>query len=110
MRKLTMYNFITLNGFYKGLNEDISWHRHGGEEEGFSVDSLQQDNILLFGRVTYQMMASFWPTPMAMESMPDVATGMNNAEKIVFSNSLDNAEWQNTTIINGDIVEETATG
>ena len=106
MRKLTMYNFITLNGFYKGLNEDISWHRHGGEEEGFSVDSLQQDNILLFGRVTYQMMASFWPTPMAMESMPDVATGMNNAEKIVFSNSLDNAEWQNTTIINGDIVEE----
>lgn len=105
MRKLTMYNFITLNGFYKGINEDISWHRHGGEEEGFSQDSLQHNNTLVFGRVTYQMMASYWPTPIAMESMPEVAKGMNSAEKIVFSNTLTQADWHNTKILNGDITE-----
>ncbi|WP_330442229.1 dihydrofolate reductase family protein [Flavobacterium sp. C4GT6] len=105
MRKLTMYNFITLNGFYKGINEDIRWHRHGSEEEGFSQDSLQHKNTLVFGRVTYQMMASYWPTAMAMESMPEVAKGMNSAEKIVFSNTLTQTDWQNTKILTGDIIE-----
>ncbi|MBI4418618.1 MAG: dihydrofolate reductase, partial [Ignavibacteriales bacterium] len=54
MRKLTAFNFITLNGFFKGPNEDIGWHRHGGEEAAFSEEGLEQDNILLFGRKTYE--------------------------------------------------------
>lgn len=61
MRTLNAYNFITLNGFFRGPQEDISWHTHGGEEEQYSVQSLQGDGILLFGRKTYDMMASFWP-------------------------------------------------
>lgn len=107
MRKLTVFNFITLNGYYKGANEDISWHSHEGEEEQeFSSKSAQSGNTLLFGRTTYEMMASFWPTPMAAEAYPGVAKGMNESEKIVFSNTLEKADWENTTIMKGDVVEQ----
>ena len=99
MRKLTAYNFLTLNGFFKGSNEDTSWHRHGAEEARYSEEMLAQDNILLFGRKTYQMMASFWPTPQAKELFPKVAEGMDRAEKIVFSKSPFEPEWENTQVI-----------
>jgi dihydrofolate reductase len=106
MRKLSVFNFTTLNGFYKGPYEDISWHRHGGEESKFSEESVGAGNVLLFGRITYQMMAAFWPTAAAKENMPIVAAGMNKAEKIVFSRTLQKAEWENTKIIKDNIVEE----
>jgi len=106
MRKLNVFNFVTLNGFYKGTNEDISWHRHGEEEFGYSAESLKSGNTLLFGRVTYEMMASFWPTPMGIEHSPIIAEGMNKAEKIVFSKKMKKAEWNNTKVIGGDIVAE----
>lgn len=101
-----MYNFLTLNGFYKGFNEDISWHRHGGEEEEYSKEGAQSQSVLLFGRVTYEMMKSFWPTEQAMANMPEVAEGMNKSQKIVVSRTLDKADWNNTTILKGDLVEE----
>lgn len=106
MRKLTAFNFLTLNGFYKGSGNDISWHKHGGEESEYSSDSLKSNNILLFGRVTYELMASYWPTPFAIENDPANAKGMNDAEKIVFSNTMKKADWNNTRIISGNIVEE----
>ena len=105
MRKVTAYNFISLNGFFKGLNEDISWHQHREEEAKYSEESLAADNILLFGRKTYEMMASFWPTPMAAELFPKVAEGMNRAEKIVFSNTITDALWTGTQIVSGNIIE-----
>lgn len=106
MRTLTAYNFITLNGFFKGPQEDISWHTHGGEEEQYSVQSLQGDSMLLFGRNTYDMMAGFWPTPAAAAQSPEVAAGMNRAEKIVFSRQSFTPQWANTRLIGGDIVRE----
>jgi dihydrofolate reductase len=106
MRKLSTFNFITLNGFLNDADEGISWHRHGEEENQYASESLQSGNILLFGRKTYEMMASYWPTPIAMENDPSVAEGMNNAEKIVFSRSLKKADWKNTKILSSNIVEE----
>lgn len=106
MSKLTAYTFTTLNGYYKAPNEDISWHTHGAEEGEYAAAGAQSDSILLFGRVTYQMMASFWPTPQALETMPEVAKGMNASEKIVFSRTLTQADWQNTRLIKNNIIEE----
>lgn len=103
MRKLTVFNFITLNGFYAGPGGDISWNQHGPEQNEHAENGLQGNSILLFGRVTYQMMAGFWPTSQAMQQMPEVAEGMNKAEKIVFSNTLRKADWNNSRIISGDI-------
>ena len=106
MPALSCFNFISLNGFYKGLKDDISWHRHGGEESEFSAENAQKDSILLFGRVTYEMMASFWPTEQAMAMSPQVAEGMTKAEKIVFSRTLATASWANTRIVQHDIYGE----
>ena len=105
MRKISAFNFLTLNGYFKGENEDISWHRHGNEEAEYSAQSIKKDNILLFGRKTYQMMESFWPTALANEQNPVVAKGMNKAEKIVFSTTLKNAGWNNTRIIHENMVQ-----
>jgi dihydrofolate reductase len=105
MRKLGVFNFVTLNGFYKGAGNDISWHQHGGEESSFSEEGAQSGGILLFGRVTYEMMAAFWPTEDAKKAFPLVADGMNKSEKIVFSNTLKKADWNNTKIVSGDIAE-----
>lgn len=107
MRKVSVFNFATLNGYFEGPKKgDISWHRHGGEEAEYSAESLKSGNTLLFGRVTYEMMVSYWPTPMAMENFPIVAEGMNKAEKIVFSRTLKKVAWNNTRLLKGNIVEE----
>ncbi|KYG75380.1 dihydrofolate reductase family protein [Roseivirga echinicomitans] len=108
MRKLSSFTFLSLNGYYKDLNEDTSWHQHGEEEAKFSESSLQSENTLLFGRTTYQMMSSFWPSPMAAEMFPKVAQGMNKAKKIVFSSTLNEVEWKNTSIMSGNITEQIA--
>jgi dihydrofolate reductase len=106
MRKLIIFNFVSLNGFYKGANEDISWHNHDEEGERFSEENTEGDSTLVFGRVTFEMMHSFWTTPEAFKNFPKVAKGMNNKEKIVFSNTLEIAAWQNTTLIKGDMIHE----
>lgn len=104
MAKLSVYNFVSLDGYYKGLDNDISWHAHGEEEHQFSEEQLDKDNILLFGRVTYELMADFWPTKEAIAMSPIVANGMNEAEKIVFSRTLSKADWNNTRIVKDDMI------
>ncbi len=105
MAKLTSFTFISLNGFYKRLNDDISWHQHGGEEAEYSIESLKSNNTLLFGRTTYEMMKSFWPTQMAYDSFPEVADEMNDSEKFVASKTLKSADWKNTKIIKENLIE-----
>jgi dihydrofolate reductase len=109
MRKITVYNFLTLNGYYKGENDDISWHRHGGEEAKFAGDAANpaQPNALMFGRVTFQMMEAFWPTAAGRNMNPQVAEGMNRSEKFVFTKTLKSTNWTGTTILGGDIIRET---
>ena len=106
MRKLNVFNFITLNGYFEGPKRDISWHKHGAEENEYAVEGLKSGSILLFGRVTYELMASYWPTPYAIKNDPIMAEGMNNADKIVFSRTLKKAEWNNTRLLKDHIVEE----
>ena len=107
MRKISVFNFATLNGYFEGPKKaDISWHMHGGEENEYSVEMLKSGNTLLFGRVTYEMMASFWPTPEALRTSPVVAEGMNKAEKIVFSRTLKKVSWSNSRLLKDNIVEE----
>lgn len=106
MRTLTAFTFISLNGYYKGAEENVEWHSHGAEEIEFSQHQLQKGNTLLFGRKTYEMMKSFWVSPMAYELFPTVAMRINQAEKVVYSNTIESSDWNNTTILKGDIVAE----
>jgi dihydrofolate reductase len=98
-----MFNLITLDGYFEGPSKwDIAWHQVDEEFNDFSIDQLNNAGGLIFGRVTYQGMASYWPTAKAGEDDPQVAKLMNSIQKYVFSNSMDKAEWNNTRIIKGD--------
>ena len=108
MGKLSVYNFVSVNGYFKGLDEDVSWaHQNASKEvSDFAAENAQSGAILLFGRKTYEMMVSYWPTDEAKKNAPEVADGMNKAEKIVFSKTLKEAKWNNTRIVKGNIEEE----
>jgi len=107
MGKLRVYNFLSLNGFYKGANNDISWAKTQDRDESeFAAKNLQKGAALIFGRITYELMVSYWPTPEGKASDPAVAAGMNKAEKIVFSRSLDRVDWDNARLARGELVDE----
>lgn len=104
MRKLVVFNNVSLDGYFVDMNGDMSWaHKNDAEWNAFTAENASGNGVLVFGRVTYDMMASFWPTPMAMEMMPAVAAGMNSMPKIVFSRTLDEVTWNNTKLVKGDI-------
>ncbi len=60
----------------------------------------------LSGRKTYDMMAGYWPTEMAMKNMPTVAEAMNKQPKLVFSRTMTEAKWNNTRLVKGDLATE----
>ncbi len=103
-----MFNMMTLDGFLEGPNHDLSWHNVDAEFNDFATRQLDEIGALLFGRVTFQMMASYWPTPVAIESDPEVAGRMNALPKFVFSRTLDQAGWENATLVRGNAEEEVA--
>jgi len=106
MRRLFSFNLITLDGFFEGPQQDIGWHNVDAEFNEFAVEQLGTIGVILFGRVTYQGMASYWPTPFAIENDPVVAAQMNSFPKIVLSRTLDKAEWNNTRLITDHVAEE----
>ena len=107
MRRLIVFNSITLDGYFTGKDGDMSWsHKQDPEWNAFVADNAKGGGELLFGRTTYDMMKSFWPTPQAMKDAPILAERMNNLPKVVFSRTLDKASWNNTRLVKGDIAAE----
>jgi dihydrofolate reductase len=100
MRKLSVYNSVTLDGYFAGANGDFSWaHREDPEFHEFVKENAKGGGELLFGRITYELMASYWPTPLAKKNDPVVAARMNDLPKVVFSRTLDKASWNNTKLV-----------
>jgi len=106
MAKLRVFNFLSLDGYFEGRDHDISWHRHGVEENEFAAQRLRFKSVLHFGRVTYELMARYWPTPQALENDPAVAQAMNRADKIVFSRTVQNPTWSKTRVLADNIAEQ----
>lgn len=106
MRRLSVFNLVTLDGYFAGPGGDISWHQVDEEFQELANAASNSGNTLLFGRVTYELMAGYWPTPEAIRTDPIVAAGMNKAEKIVFSRTLEEAEWNNTRLVRSDMIAE----
>jgi len=111
MPRLNMFNSLSLDGYFTDAHNDMSWAHAGGDDaefRAFVAGNASGAGGLIFGRITYEMMAAFWPTPAAAQQMPDVAAGMNRSTKYVFSRSLKKSDWANTTVLNGDPVAEIA--
>lgn len=106
MRKLVAFNQVSLDGYFTDRNGDFSWARKDSKDaewNAFVAGNANTDGPLLFGRVTYEMMASYWPTPFALRNDPVVAERMNSRPKVVFSRTLDQVSWNNTTLVKGDL-------
>ena len=105
MRKVSVFNQISIDGYFKTPSGDIRWmHQIDNDAEfmRFTNDNAAGEGTLVFGRTTYEMMAGFWPTPAAAEQFPEVARHMNSRAKVVFSKTLHKASWDNTTIVKDD--------
>src|SRR5688572_4084393 len=106
MRKLIMWNIITLDGYFEGnKNWDLSFHDSiwGPELEKISIEQLHLADYLVFGRVTYEGMAAYWKTEKG-----EIAELMNAIPKLVFSWTLVSVDWFNTTLVKGEASAEIA--
>jgi len=106
MRKIVLFNLMTLDGYFEGENADISWHNVDEEFNDFAIAQLKTAHVLLFGRKTYELMAGYWPTEAAIKDDPVVADLMNRIDKIVFSKSLEKAEWNHTRLVRENVLDE----
>lgn len=109
MSVLNVFNSVSLDGYFTDANSDMSWAYQGtddAEHREFVEGNARSGGVLVFGRITYEMMVSFWPTPAALEQFPVVAAQMNSLPKIVFSKTLNEATWNNTRLVKGDLVGE----
>ncbi|GCE14545.1 dihydrofolate reductase family protein [Tengunoibacter tsumagoiensis] len=106
MRKVIVFVMVTLDGFFSGPDGELDWHVVDEEFNNFANEQLASVDTLLFGRVTYQSMASYWPTSGVLEDDPIIAHKMNTFSKIVFSRTLEQAEWENTRLVKDHLAEE----
>jgi len=106
VRNVIMWNLVTLDGFFEGRKSwEIDWHDSvwGEELERFSIEQSKSIGTLLFGRVTYEGMASFW-----QKEKGEIADFMNSVPKVVFSRTMKSAEWNNSRLVKGNAEEEVA--
>jgi len=98
--RLIQWNMMSLDGSFEGEKSwDVEWFFpfFGDEMQAFSLEQLRSAGMLLFGRVTYEGMAAHWKS-----AQGEVADFMNILPKTVFSNTLERADWANTSLVRGD--------
>lgn len=105
MKKLIMWNLVTLDGYFEGAKPwDLDFHgvAWGDELEAWVTEQIKTADMLVFGERTYKGMADYW------SKAPDegeVTDYMNKLPKIVCSTTRTVAEWNNTTIVKDAVTE-----
>jgi dihydrofolate reductase len=103
MRRLVLQTGISIDGYVAALDRSHPWGVERQDEgiKRWVLDSVWGAGAHLMGRVTYEEMASHWPT-----STSDYAQPMNEIPKVVFSKTLQRGDWHETRIASGDLAEE----
>ena len=109
MRKLIFFMHTSLDGFVAGLNGEMDWIKVDDAIFDFVGTMTDQADTALYGRVTYQMMESYWPTagekPNASKHDIEHSIWYNNVSKIVLSKTIKDIGQNNTKVISGNISE-----
>jgi dihydrofolate reductase len=104
MRKVIVTMWVTLDGFVAGPNGEMNWMGETDDEANgpYQDDFVSAADTLLLGRATYESFAGSWPKvpddPNAPEGLKAYARKLNDMRKIVFSKTLENVEWNNSTL------------
>lgn len=106
MRKIIVSNYVSLDGFFAGPNGEIDWFVWDEETAEYSKELMGTIDTILFGRITYELMADYWPTPAAAAEEPVITNFMNNTSKVVFSRTLEKVEWNNSRLVRENIAGE----
>lgn len=103
MRRIVNSTFVSLDGV---LNHMEKWHFDYVDDESnqIAAEQLDASDALLMGRQTYEVYASAWPG-----RDDEYSNKMNSIRKYVASTTMEKADWANTTVISGDLVQEVTT-
>jgi dihydrofolate reductase len=119
-RRVVVAEFVTLDGYMIGPDEDISWVIDGLDpqmQEDVAVDLSTTFDLFVFGRVTYDIFAPYWPhavpydegdalNPSGGKEDPRIIRALNDSPKLVFSTTLGEPEWVNTRVVAGGLEDE----
>lgn len=110
MRKLILFMHTSLDGFVAGPNGEMDWINAGDEIFDYVGNEVDKADTALYGRVTYQMMESYWPTagdlPGASKHNKHHSSWYNKVAKVVLSRTMEGTTLNNTTIISDNLVAE----
>jgi dihydrofolate reductase len=110
MRKVILLMHASLDGFVGGPDGELDWVRHGDDIFQYVTDHFSGIDTAIYGRVTYGMMESYWPTvpsnPDSTEQELHHSEWVENINKVVISRSLENVSWNNTVLIRDNVKEE----
>ena len=119
-RRVVATTFVTLDGYMVGPDEDMSWVIASFDRdmaEDIAQDMSSEPDVFVFGRVTYEIFAAYWPSAVAYDGGdelapaegkedPRIIRALNDVPKLVFSTTLRSAEWNNTRIVDDGLEDE----
>lgn len=102
MRKIIVFNLISLDGYFAGEDGNIDWHQVDDEFNKFAIEQTSQFGGIIFGKTTYELFESFWPQalidPKTSDDDRKIAQIINDIWKIVFSKSMQETTWKNSQL------------
>lgn len=103
MRKIVVFNMVTLDGYYAGEDGNIDWHKVDDEFNTFAIEHTQEFGTLIFGATTYKLFEEYWPKalvdPATSEDDRKIAQIIEDMEKIVFSKTIKEVTWKNARVV-----------
>lgn len=108
-RRLFVSMIVSLDGFIEGPNRELDWFHDGDPQfEQYCDEMIDSVGVALYGRRSYELMVSYWPTAELNPRSPSdlaFARKMNALPKVVLSRTLERATWNNTTIVRDNVAE-----
>ena len=119
-RRVVVSEFVTLDGYMVGPDEDMSWAVAGFDPQmqaDIAEEMSRESDAFVFGRLTYEIFAAYWPgavpydvgdelSPAEGKEDPRIIRALNDFPKLVFSTTLTGSEWSNTRIVGEGLEDE----
>ncbi|MBI1768920.1 MAG: dihydrofolate reductase [Bacteroidetes bacterium] len=110
MRKLVLFMHTSLDGFVAGRKGEMDWIHVDEELFDYASNRINEADLALYGRVTYEMMEGYWPTaadqPNATKHDIEHSAWYNKVEKVVLSKTLNGSKLKNTKVVSENLVKE----